>query len=59
MEGPFDGEEAIALMTNLNAGATGAMSSALLPGLKTSGRTSSCGPARGRGNALRTYLVVD
>ncbi len=34
MEGPFDDEEAITLMTDLNAGATGTMSSALLPGLK-------------------------
>ena len=33
MEGLFDGEEAITLMTGLNAGATGTMSSALLPDL--------------------------
>ncbi len=31
--GPFDGEEAITLMADLNAGATGTMSSALLPDL--------------------------
>ena len=30
-EGPFDGEEAITLMADLNAGATGTISSALLP----------------------------
>ncbi len=33
IEGPFDGEEAITLMADLNAGATGTMSSALLPDL--------------------------
>lgn len=31
IEGPFDGEEAITLMADLNAGATGTMPSALLP----------------------------
>jgi 4-hydroxy-tetrahydrodipicolinate synthase len=31
--GPFDGEEAITLMADLDAGATGTMSSALLPDL--------------------------
>jgi 4-hydroxy-tetrahydrodipicolinate synthase len=31
IEGPFDGEEAITLMADLDAGATGTMSSALLP----------------------------
>lgn len=33
IEGPFDGEEAITLMADLNAGATGTMSSALIPDL--------------------------
>ena len=33
IEGPFDGEEAITLMADLDAGATGIMSSALLPDL--------------------------
>ncbi len=33
IEGPFDGEEAITLMADLDAGATGAMPSALLPDL--------------------------
>ena len=33
VEGPFDGEEAIALMADLDAGATGTMPSALLPDL--------------------------
>ncbi|WP_118182657.1 dihydrodipicolinate synthase family protein [Paraburkholderia phosphatilytica] len=33
IEGPFDGEEAITLMPDLDAGATGVMSSALLPDL--------------------------
>ncbi len=33
IEGPFDGEESITLMADLNAGATGTMSSALLPEL--------------------------
>ncbi|HQS46723.1 MAG: dihydrodipicolinate synthase family protein [Rhizobiales bacterium 12-66-7] len=33
VEGPFDGEEAITLMADLDAGATGVMSSALLPDL--------------------------
>lgn len=33
IEGPFDGEEAITLMADLNAGATGTMSSALIPEL--------------------------
>ena len=33
IEGPFDGEESITLMADLDAGATGSMSSALLPDL--------------------------
>ena len=33
IEGPFDGEEAITLMADLNAGATGAMTSAMIPDL--------------------------
>lgn len=33
IEGPFDGEEAITLMADLDAGATGTMASALLPDL--------------------------
>ncbi|MEN8195382.1 MAG: dihydrodipicolinate synthase family protein [Pseudomonadota bacterium] len=33
IKGPFDGEEAITLMADLNAGATGTMSSALIPEL--------------------------
>jgi 2-keto-3-deoxy-L-arabinonate dehydratase len=33
VEGPFDGEESITLMADLDAGATGTMSSALLPDL--------------------------
>ena len=33
IEGPFDGEESITLMADLNAGATGTMCSALLPDL--------------------------
>ena len=33
IEGPFDGEEAITLMADLDAGATGTMSSAMLPDL--------------------------
>ncbi|MGE4220333.1 MAG: dihydrodipicolinate synthase family protein [Alphaproteobacteria bacterium] len=33
IEGPFDGEEAITLLADLNAGATGTMPSALLPDL--------------------------
>lgn len=33
IEGPFDGEEGITLMADLDAGATGSMSSALLPDL--------------------------
>lgn len=33
VEGPFDGEEAITLMADLDAGATGVMSSAMLPDL--------------------------
>ena len=33
IEGPFDGEEAITLMADLDAGATGTMTSALLPDL--------------------------
>ncbi|MDB6454159.1 dihydrodipicolinate synthase family protein [Falsirhodobacter sp. 20TX0035] len=33
IEGPFDGEEAITLMADLDAGATGVMASALLPDL--------------------------
>ncbi|HEY7903620.1 MAG TPA: dihydrodipicolinate synthase family protein [Casimicrobiaceae bacterium] len=33
IEGPFDGEESITLMADLDAGATGTMSSALLPEL--------------------------
>jgi 4-hydroxy-tetrahydrodipicolinate synthase len=33
IEGPFDGEEAITLMADLNAGATGSMTSAMIPDL--------------------------
>ncbi len=33
IEGPFDGEEAITMMADLDAGATGTMSSAMLPDL--------------------------
>jgi dihydrodipicolinate synthase/N-acetylneuraminate lyase len=33
IEGPFDGEEAVTLMADLDAGATGVMSSAMLPDL--------------------------
>ena len=33
IEGPFDGEESITLMADLDAGATGTMCSALLPDL--------------------------
>ena len=33
IEGPFDGEEAITLMADLDAGATGSMTSATLPDL--------------------------
>jgi 4-hydroxy-tetrahydrodipicolinate synthase len=33
IEGPFDGEEAITLMADLDAGATGTMPSAMLPDL--------------------------
>jgi len=33
VEGPFDGEESITLMADLDAGATGTMPSALLPDL--------------------------
>ena len=33
IEGPFDGEEAITLMADLDAGATGTMTSATLPDL--------------------------
>jgi dihydrodipicolinate synthase/N-acetylneuraminate lyase len=35
IEGPYDGEESITLMADLDAGATGTMSSALLPDLIT------------------------
>ncbi|MGB0809133.1 MAG: dihydrodipicolinate synthase family protein, partial [bacterium] len=31
IEGPFDGEEAITLMADLQAGATGSMTSAMIP----------------------------
>ncbi len=33
IEGPFDGEEGITLMADLNAGATGSMTSAMIPDL--------------------------
>jgi 4-hydroxy-tetrahydrodipicolinate synthase len=33
IEGPFDGEEAITLMADLDAGATGSMTSAMIPDL--------------------------
>lgn len=45
IEGPFDGEEAITLMADLDAGATGSMTSATLPDL--------IGPA------VRAYLAGD
>lgn len=45
IEGPFDGEEAITLMADLDAGATGTMTSATLPDL--------IGPA------VRAYLAGD
>ena len=47
IEGPFDGEESITLMADLDAGATGTMPSALLPDLiKPVLVASSRGPAQ-------------
>ena len=54
IEGPFDGEEAITLLADLDAGATGSMTSALISGSKSATirfRTSldaNVGPTRGR-----------
>ena len=55
IEGPFDGEEAITLLADLNAGATGTMPSALLPDLlkplveaHRAGDTSSAAEQYGR-----------
>ena len=49
IEGPFDGEESITLMADLDAGATGTMPSALLPDLIKPVLThSSRGPAQAR-----------
>lgn len=56
IEGPFDGEEAITLMADLDAGATGTMSSALLPDL-----IKPIVEAHGAGNraeAARLYAEV-
>lgn len=39
IEGPFDGEEAATLLADLDAGATGTMTSAMFP--ERSGRSSS------------------
>ena len=54
--GPFDGEEAITLMADLDAGATGTMSSALLPDLiKPIVRAHAAG---NRAEAARLYAEV-
>ena len=49
IDGPFDGEESITLMADLDAGATGTMPSALLPDLiKPVVEHHRAGPARRR-----------
>ena len=54
--GPFDGEESITLMADLDAGATGTMPSALLPDLiKPVVRALSRRPARRGGRRVRAH----
>lgn len=56
VDGPFDGEEAITLMADLDAGATGTMSSALLPDLiKPIVQAHAAGD---RAEAARLYAAV-
>jgi len=62
IEGPFDGEEAITLMADLDAGATGTMSSALVPDLikpvvehHRAGRRAEAATAYGRILPLINY----
>ena len=48
IDGPFDGEESITLMADLDAGATGTMPSALLPDLIKPVRRRTTSPAGAR-----------
>ena len=56
IDGPFDGEESITLMADLDAGATGTMPSALLPDLIGPVVRAFPGrPAQGGGGGLRAH----
>ena len=60
IEGPFDGEESITLMADLDAGATGTMPSALLPDLiKPVLDASSRRPPQGGRGGLRAHPAAD
>ena len=60
IEGPFDGEESITLLADLDAGATGTMPSALLPDLiKPVLGTSSRGPAQRSRGGVRAHPAAD
>ena len=60
IEGPFDGEESITLMADLDAGATGTMPSALLPDLiKPVLAHHRDGPAQGGGRGIRAHPSAD
>ncbi len=57
IEGPFDGEEAITLMADLDAGATGTMTSATLPDLIGPAVTAYLAGDRGEATAIYNRLL--
>ncbi len=56
IEGPFDGEEAITLLADLDAGATGSMTSALIPDLI--GQVITAHAASNRREAIAGYTRI-
>jgi 4-hydroxy-tetrahydrodipicolinate synthase len=60
IEGPFDGEEAITLLADLDAGATGSMTSALIPDLiRASDRGACCRQQTGSRRRLHKNSASD
>jgi 4-hydroxy-tetrahydrodipicolinate synthase len=57
IEGPFDGEEAITLIADLDAGATGTMTSATLPDLIGPAVTAYLGGDRAKAAAIYNRLL--
>jgi 4-hydroxy-tetrahydrodipicolinate synthase len=57
IEGPFDGEESITLMADLDAGATGTMPSALLPDLIKPVLTLHCAGRRQEAAAIYARIL--